>query len=342
MNKKAFTLVELLGVIVVLTLILLVSAPSIIETFRQSSIKEYNAFLTSLYNATETYIEFNRDAFDQLDTVNGKVDVSLQTLLDLDYIKKLGVNPDTGLEVDANYTVVATKLADGTIDYSITNLNTDVSDYAASGLLVHYDSINNLGIGHSNTTTIWNDLSDYHSDGSLANFNNIATSGWTNSGLVFDGTNDIVTLDTVSLGTIWTIEANITYVNQSKTYEFFMGTTHNTGAYGKLLFRYNSNLTYSYPVNTYNSLTTTSASISNIRKTISFVSNGTTVKVYVDGVLGGSYTISAPMMVNLIGNAWTDSLWQTKMTLHSLRIYNVALTTNQMLANTALDTNRYR
>lgn len=62
--------------------------------------------------------------------------------------------------------------------------------YIRSGLLLHYDAINNTGDGHSNTTTAWKDLSGNHKDGVLKNFNNSNTSGWTEKALVLDGSDD--------------------------------------------------------------------------------------------------------------------------------------------------------
>lgn len=69
------------------------------------------------------------------------------------------------------------------------------TDYAKSGLLLHYDAINNTGEGdnkHSTTATTWKDLSGNGNDGELQNFDTTDESGWKDSYLKFDGVNDTV------------------------------------------------------------------------------------------------------------------------------------------------------
>lgn len=76
------------------------------------------------------------------------------------------------------------------------NIGLDSSDsYIKSNLLLHYDGINNTGIGHSSTITSWKNLIENGIDGTLTNFNNNASSGTTDSGLIFDGLNDCVNVE---------------------------------------------------------------------------------------------------------------------------------------------------
>ena len=56
MNKKAFTMVELLAVITIICLIGLVSVPAVTNLTEQMDEKEYQRYLKDLYLATETYI----------------------------------------------------------------------------------------------------------------------------------------------------------------------------------------------------------------------------------------------------------------------------------------------
>lgn len=73
--------------------------------------------------------------------------------------------------------------------------------YTKSGLLVHYDSINNTGEGdnkHSTSTTVWKDLSGNENDATLKGFTtNDEFSGWKENKLSFNGNTDYVTLDNV-------------------------------------------------------------------------------------------------------------------------------------------------
>jgi Tfp pilus assembly protein PilE len=203
MNKYGFTLVELLGTVVVLGLILIFAVPSIVQTMRRAEVNEASAFINRLYNASETYIETNRDAFDQLKTTGGFVDISISTLLNEGYIKELGSDPNTLIAVTADDTVTATKNADGTISYALYKQNTNIASYIQDGLVLHLDGINNFGFGHSNTTTVWNDLSNEHNDVLSVN-----PSRWTNKSLDFITVSDI--LRTSKLITSSTLGKNIT------------------------------------------------------------------------------------------------------------------------------------
>lgn len=57
MNKKAFTLVELMGVITVLGLITLLVAPTIINQIRNSKQKIDNVTEKLIYSATDLYLD---------------------------------------------------------------------------------------------------------------------------------------------------------------------------------------------------------------------------------------------------------------------------------------------
>lgn len=344
MKKKAFTLVELLGIIVILGVIMLVAVPATINSYKNAKLKEAEAYISSLYSAAEIYIETNIDAFGLLSATNGRVDIPIRLLLEENYIRKLGENPYTGTLVSPTDTVVATKQADGTISYALEQRNTDIKNYVQTGLVMHYDSRINFGIGYNPNSNLFNDLTAFRRSSRLINFNNNASSGFNNGYLRFDGTNDRLELDNnINLSTVWTLEFHLNYTNQSKTFEFLVGTSDNSGAFGKILLRHNGNVSYSYPVNTYHSLGVTSASISGSRRTLSFVSNGAKVDLYVNGVLSGTNNVAnAQMAIRTIGNAWSDNAWLARMDLYSVRAYNVALNSSQISANYQIDIERHR
>lgn len=64
--------------------------------------------------------------------------------------------------------------------------------YVKDGLLLYYDAQNNTGSGYDKNATTWKDLSGNANDGILHNFNGNSSSGWTNNYLKFDGVNDSV------------------------------------------------------------------------------------------------------------------------------------------------------
>jgi hypothetical protein len=148
----------------------------------------------------------------------------------------------------------------------------------------------------------------------------------------FDGSDDTISLSAINSGTRWTLNAWLSYSNQSKTYEFFTGNTATTGNIGKILLRYNGNVSYSYPAGTYNNFSRTSASISGGEaKMLTFVANGTSVRLYVDGQFDSSVTVaSTPLSVTSIGNAWSDNVWLARFDLYAYTIYASTLTDSQV------------
>lgn len=61
MNRKGFTFIELLAVIVVLGLVLVIGSPSIINAFKKSKLKSEQIFVDRLSDAIDGYISLNSD-----------------------------------------------------------------------------------------------------------------------------------------------------------------------------------------------------------------------------------------------------------------------------------------
>ena len=55
-NKKGFTLIELIAVIVILSIILIVVTPNLIETYKESKLKSEGLFIKQLTKSVESYV----------------------------------------------------------------------------------------------------------------------------------------------------------------------------------------------------------------------------------------------------------------------------------------------
>lgn len=67
MNKRAFTLIELLGVIIILALLMTVIFPNIINNVKNSSEEQNNISEKLIYNAVDKYIQQNNNEFERID-----------------------------------------------------------------------------------------------------------------------------------------------------------------------------------------------------------------------------------------------------------------------------------
>jgi Tfp pilus assembly protein PilE len=349
MNKKAFTLVELLGTVVILSIILIIAVPSIMDTMRRANINEASAFLTKLYNASESYIEINRQAFDQLKVTNGRVDIPVKYLLDEGLIRELGNDPATMTPITINHTVTATRQADGTIVYGLYNGNTNIESYVTNGLILHLDAINNFGMGHSNTTTVWNDLTTYNSTGNLKNFSFNSTSGWTNNALVFDGVNDYVSgmnLPAIAAADNFTWIGYL-YVDSTTTATAIIFGNRHDGVQTPLQFTKLTRDMYSYYVSSNyapNYVLPTNQWIH-----VAIVKTGTSFNYYLNGVTVATTALATPNMAsnpfNIGGNlnpATGLPAENSKISVRTIQLYNRALSSIEINSNRTLDINRYR
>lgn len=340
MKQKGFTLIELLGVIVILSIILLIAVPSTLETLRRASEKEYRSFLTNLYTASETYVEVNRSLFPQLNNIGGKINIPVQTLIDENLIRKMGIDPETGVTIPTTYTVVATTQTDKTILYSLSSGNTNINAYVQSGLVMEYDGINNVGVGHNYTSTVWNDMTTSRKDGLLTNFNYDANSGWNDSALLFDGTNDYIALGSSGSFSTVTISAWI-YKHTDGHWNGIIGGRFSswihlqTTVTGTLsAYVYGPNLP----------LGATEVVPNNQWTNITLNYTGAIARLYINNVQcvvtasgSGALGTSADLR---IGNVHDDGRFFDGM-ISSVKIYNRSLTTNEMTQNYTLDRARF-
>lgn len=332
MNKKAFTLVELLGTVVVLSIILIIAVPSIMDTMRRANINEAKAFITKLYNASESYIEINRSAFEQLNTTNGRVDIPVKYLLDEGLIRELGDDPTTMTPITINHTVTATRQADGTIAYALYSGNTNIESYVTNGLILHLDAINNFGMGHSNTTTVWNDLSSQHND--VLGVNPIK---WTNKSLTFSTVSDI--LKTKNTVTSALLGKNVTMEIYLKSNELRYVELGIPGAM-TLKLRISGQNPYWNPfpvtIQSYGAQYTIGAQTSYVYR------NNFTGSVADKWFNGAKTSATVSNLAAVTDHFVLGNSEYLNGEIYSIRLYNRALSDAEIQANYALDQNRYR
>ena len=64
MNRKGFTLIELIAVIVILGIILVIAAPNISNAYKNSKLKSEEIFVDRLSDIIDSYIKINSDTID--------------------------------------------------------------------------------------------------------------------------------------------------------------------------------------------------------------------------------------------------------------------------------------
>ena len=207
----------------------------------------------------------------------------------------------------------------GLLKGSSVNLGSNKNNNSLSDGLVGYWKMDE----GTSTTTL-----DSSGNGKTATINGaVWSSGKYGIGLSFVPTSYLsIGSSVLSNATVWSVNTQINYINQSKNFEFFLGIGGSNSSDGKILLRHNGYVSFFGSNNNYYDFSTLSTEIQSPSKNISFISDGTKISLYIDGVFKSSVTpASTSLSINNIGNAWSDTAWTTNCVIDEMRIYNRAL-----------------
>ena len=113
MNKKGFTLTELLGTIVILAIIALIAFPAILGLISNSQNESDEAMQSFIISATREYVNDNMDDFPKALSTSTSVrtygddgKITVQTLIDEGYISTTTIDPEDDCELLNDYVEV--------------------------------------------------------------------------------------------------------------------------------------------------------------------------------------------------------------------------------------------
>lgn len=110
MKTKGFTLIELIAVILILSLIFLVSFPSILNMNKADVEKQYNDMVESLCMAGKSYIYSNMDNYPNLSIEGEIIEVKIEELITYGSVSKDKKNIKTNKTLENDrllYTVLS-------------------------------------------------------------------------------------------------------------------------------------------------------------------------------------------------------------------------------------------
>ena len=214
-------------------------------------------------------------------------------------------------------------------------------EYIQNGLLLHLDSINNTGNGHSNTATIWTDISGNGNNGTLH-----GGLTWNSDNLSFDGVNgSYVSTPLVlsALGNQFTITTRV-FMRSFNNYRGIGG--NHAGSPGlvfgqweddQLIFAVHPNPSVSVPKSTINL---------NQYNQFTLRVNNTKVEVFINGEkryekTGSAFTTMASNLMMLVGCALISTGRYLLGQMNNFMVYNRALTDSEIKNNFDTDENRF-
>ena len=92
MNRRGFTLVELVAIIAILAAIFLVSFPTLKNLARKDDKKRYDIIVEDLCTAGKTYMYANMDLFPGLSIVGSVIDLNVSELIEYGNVDKKLIN----------------------------------------------------------------------------------------------------------------------------------------------------------------------------------------------------------------------------------------------------------
>lgn len=120
MKKSGFTLIELIGIVVIIGLILLVAVPTINSVIEQGEENKKQEALNNIYMATENYLMANYDEYSSLDNIGASEYIYVMDLINQQYMDIDELNPNDDESFDSKDVVKVTRNEDNTFSYELT------------------------------------------------------------------------------------------------------------------------------------------------------------------------------------------------------------------------------
>ncbi len=346
-NNKAFTLIELLGVLVILGLIVLVSFPNIITSIQKSAETEYKRFKKDIELLAESYVDRNINNFNLVVPGDSEF-ILLIDLVNEGYLNRKLVNPKTKEQINTNNTVLVTVLNDNTKRYEYTDTEAGLNNYRIPNLKIFLDGYKRPTI---EADRIFFDSIIGESKSELINFvniddwnnNRIKLTGVDNHIKVLGSSNLIPTDSEVTIEIVYEITQDTVtgqFNNAGLGLEYF-NLYIDTGVISSSV-RNSTNTANLWPE-------ATSARLAESSKlhtlTITMKKNGSSFdfKYFGDGIPLTTTNSTGLKSGNLDFTIGKDySTVASPVYIYGFRVYDALLNTDEILNNYQIDLNRYK
>ena len=155
MNKKGFTLVEILVSIGLLALLGSVIAISLNRIFKNNNIKNYNEYVEKIKSSAMLYVNNTVDIINDLNDSSFKI-ITIGNLIDNGYLKDNIINPNTSEAVDKNEKIKVSYDSDHEliVEYPYNNSETEAYLYTLNYSVMYGDTTDNLCYAGLNTRSL--------------------------------------------------------------------------------------------------------------------------------------------------------------------------------------------
>ena len=335
MNKRGFTLIEVIGVITVLSIILIVAVPSLTRTLKRNEQNKYNDFIDNLKIASENYVV---KLLKSGEVVNETIYMTLGDLIDSGYINETVANPEYNKTLSRDTRIKAYKEVDGTYSYDIHECYNTTEDYDKEDLIVHYDSIQYSPNNVMKNLTGETDF-DYSRGGA-----------WTEEGVLFSkGENSMPTirLNNEYLTEQLTLSINLESLDEivESNYQYFTVLDYNNNYNNPVLFAFKKSVALFYWSGDQTVFSNYQKPLTKEKNyTLTYVQeNLSTRKLYVNGELWHDAKNLNLTPINYNGFKFNPQTMTNvyDLNVHNLLIYNRGLTADEVKELYELDKERF-
>jgi prepilin-type N-terminal cleavage/methylation domain-containing protein len=352
-NKKAFTLIELLGVIIILGIVLVIAIPETTKLIDKTKNNAYKQMITDITKATKTYVTTNAFKLDNFSNTGDSTDVTLYNLINAGLLKNNIVNPKTKEKLDLSSKITVTISASGGYTYTY-----DIHDpiYVMNGLVLWLDGSDAPQFNINDSKYYWMDKSGNANNGELKTmaYPNTSTSGYDSSqkAYLFDGIDDYIAFQNIFTGkeAIKTLE--VVFSKQQLGGLFSLFTYSNTpttiGNGLSMVGEGSDSTTFKLTYGNGTSRTTLNSNVSISNNTIYHVLitiESGQIKIYVNGVLSNTW-IDRDVVYNsnvFVLGRWASNYNGYRLTglIKAARAYNRALSQSEVIKNYNADKATY-
>lgn len=216
--------------------------------------------------------------------------------------------------------------------------------YVTDGIVLHYDGVLNTKMGHNANSSVWNDLSGNENDGILKNFNLNNTNNWKSNSLYINGKNWVES-SKKNLTSFTNSDFTINIV--FKSYGIYTGPCIlGTGQWKKsgfyIQFRENDNMAMNVNQSgDSQGLWLTNEIITSNTQSLTYVRSGNKLRSYYNNKnISNSTNVvdleeaQYPLRINM-------NVSDIEVEIMSVKVYNVALTTEELTKNYKIDKSRF-
>lgn len=170
MNKKAFTLVELIGVIVIVSLVLMIVFPALNKLIHGNNVKKYENYYSMIESGAKLYAASKKDELGN-STQNGCTEFTLEDLINNDHLKEYN-DKSTTCSLSSNK--IRVKNTRGKINVYFKITCDDKTPSTPAVILGEEDVTNCIAYTKSETTTLYDSFRNL----SGATFDNVGSTSY--------------------------------------------------------------------------------------------------------------------------------------------------------------------